>query len=1171
MGGVSGEVGVRHKLTQFLRPLCRLGSVTVTLSTLLLGILSTTVVYAVCTELLERDAELRFTSDTDDVIQQIDTRIRLYTDVLVTMQALFGASDHVSRAEFRDFVNGLSLPQRYPGFQTLNYAPYVPAAELAAFVASQRKDPVLHKAGVDFAIRPAGRRPAYFVLTYAEPLDENRTSIGIDMGAEPHRLGALEKARDTGQAVSSGRLIFSEAKRPHIGIALRLPVYRNGLPLEDVEARRRAYVGSVGAGIRVGDLLSNLANPEMLRRTRFRLYDAGASDMEAISPSAATLLYDSLNGLTENVGGQTKPLAIADPIDKISASEWKGPVERANVAASRPYLSKTVYQSFGGRRWLIEFSAAAMAISGPQRFLPALVLGSGLIISLLLSGLAYALSSSRTRALAVADGMTRSLRESQAALAEAQRIARLGNWRIDLERNWADFSGEMVRLIGGQGARPTLDMLLHALDADYRATLVARMQTALADRGAFELECPYRSSRGRKGWLHLIGNAHGLAGSRILRGTAQDITQRKAAEQARAQEHRIALHLSTATCAAKVPEQIVRTLVEGMEWEAGAFWPTEAGRAMQLAPVCVTPSRELGCWLARRMTWPQATAALMPDGPHWYASRSAIARMPQHAWLGEQGILTVFIFLLRRGTVTLGEVELYSRDRRARDRYALAMGSAIASQTSHFLLRKEAEENLRFIANHDALTGLPNRLMFRDHLERRLAIPQSRQDGLSVLFVDLDQFKIVNDTMGHDAGDILLRGVADRLRAALPDVELIARLGGDEFVVLVEPKGDPTVLSRTIRNMQAALAPGFAVNDKELRITASIGISSFPEDAADAQTLLKHADLAMFSAKQRGKNAHQFYAREMSESLRRRVDMEAHLRRALERNEFELYYQPRISLTTNACTAVEALIRWHHPEFGLVLPGDFIPFAEESGAIVQIGAWVLREACRQNAQWLAQGLASMRVAVNLSARQFADKSLRLIILDALRQAGLPGNLLELELTESLVMRDAEQAARWLSKLKRTGVRLAIDDFGTGYSSLAYLSRFPIDVVKIDRTFIRHVPESRSDTQIASAVIGLGHRLDLDVVAEGVENAQQLNFLRSEGCDEVQGYYFSQPLPAEDITAFLVSHTEHGLAQHPGPQSIRALLPHPGAYLSRQPSEQRYESTGTNRQAYVASD
>ncbi len=381
--------------------------------------------------------------------------------------------------------------------------------------------------------------------------------------------------------------------------------------------------------------------------------------------------------------------------------------------------------------------------------------------------------------------------------------------------------------------------------------------------------------------------------------------------------------------------------------------------------------------------------------------------------------------------------------------------------------------------------------------------------------------------------------MADRLRESLPDVELISRFGGDEFIVLLDPKGDTTILGRTIARIQAALELGFIVNEAPIHMTASIGISSFPEDGNDWQTLLKHADLAMYGAKQLGKNGYQFYCQRMSASLQRRIDMESHLHRALEQQEFILYYQPRITLDSGACTAVEALIRWRHPELGMVMPADFIPFAEQNGIIVDIGAWALREACRQNAAWVAQGLPPVRVAVNLSARQFADKSLRLTIIDALRQAGLPGNLLELELTESMVMHDAERAARWLSRLKRIGVRLAIDDFGTGYSSLAYLSRFPIDTVKIDRSFVRYIPESRSDTQITSAVIGLGHRLGLEVVAEGVENEAQLEFLRSEGCDEVQGYYFSHPLPPAKITAFLASRMENGPGFERGPQPMRA--------------------------------
>ncbi|BDB29272.1 EAL domain-containing protein (plasmid) [Cupriavidus sp. P-10] len=1119
---------MRQLLARMRGTLGRLGSRTITAGTVLLGVLTTAVVYAFCTDLLEKDVRLRFENDAGDVVQQIDTRIRLYTDVLVTMQALFGASDHVSRSEFRDFVSGLNLPQRYPGFQTLNYAPYVPASEIDAFVARQRSDPILREAGVTFHIRPPGQRPGHFVLTYVEPLDINVASIGIDMGAEPRRLAALERARDTGQSVSSGRLIFSEAKNPHVGIALRLPVYRKVPNLDSVEARRAAYVGSVGAGIRVADLLKDLVSNENLRWVRFRVYDAGDFAAPAAAPSATNLLYDSQTGMPKPGLGR----AVEQSAAETAAEGQAEPIARPHD------LIKNVDRNFGGRRWVIAFAADPRALGGPQRYLRMLVIVSGGVISVLLGWLAYALSSSRARAVAVADQMTHSLRESQVALAEAQQIAQLGDWRIDFGKGSAHFSREMARLLAWRGHKPTPNTLFQAIETSHRTVLRERMEAALLDGQPFEFECPYRSQRGRRGWLHLICHAPGAATKgTALRGTAQDISQRKSAEQARAQEHQITLHLATANSEVEVLEDIVHTLLEGMEWEAGAFWPSDNNEGSKLPQVCLSRVKAFDPWLAARPVRPTAASAL--QAPEWYAGLHDVARHSQAGWLATGGIRTVFAFPLSRGHVTLGVVELYSRTKRSPDVHALAMASGIASQTGHFLLRRQAEENLRFIANHDALTGLPNRLMFREEFDKSLTRARAAGQSLHVIFVDLDEFKVVNDTIGHNAGDTVLREIADRLREGLPDVELITRFGGDEFVVLLDPKGDSTVLGRTIANIQAVMAPGFLVNDSEMRMTASIGISSFPQDGDDWQTLLKHADLAMYGAKQLGKNGYQFYCSGMSTSLQRRIDMESHLHRALEQDEFVLYYQPRIALATESCTAIEALIRWRHPELGLVMPADFIPFAEESGAIVEIGAWALREACRQNAAWRAQGLPPVRVSVNLSARQFADKSLRLTIIDALRQAGLPGNSLELELTESMVMRDAEQASNWLSRLKRTGVRLAIDDFGTGYSSLAYLSRFPIDTVKIDRSFVRYVPESRSDTQITSAVIGLGHRLGLEVVAEGVENEAQLDFLRREGCDEVQGYYFSHPLPPAKITAFLASCMENGPAFERGQQPMRA--------------------------------
>ena len=374
---------------------------------------------------------------------------------------------------------------------------------------------------------------------------------------------------------------------------------------------------------------------------------------------------------------------------------------------------------------------------------------------------------------------------------------------------------------------------------------------------------------------------------------------------------------------------------------------------------------------------------------------------------------------------------------------------------------------------------------------------------------------------------------------------MIARLGGDEFTVLTKLRGEGNInVLQTIDAIQAALAQPFPLGGTQLQVSASIGVSSYPGDGHDAQTLIKHADIAMYGAKQRGKNTYQMYVRQMSMSLQRRVEMEAHLRHAVENGEFLLHYQPRIDLRTNTCTGVEALIRWNNPTLGSVMPSDFIPLAEETGAIVPIGAWVLREACRQAAVWRAQGVGDIHMAVNLSARQFADPHLHDNILDALEAAQLPGELLELELTESMVMRHPEQAVRWLAGIKKTGVRLSIDDFGTGYSSLAYLNRFPIDVVKIDRSFIRNVPDSHSDAQITSAVIALGHSLGLTVIAEGAETQAQIDFLRREGCDEVQGYFYSRPIPAADVKTFLGRSGPSGLddSSRPSTRSQQGMNP-----------------------------
>ena len=1089
------------------------------LGALLLGIGATVIVYSLLAALVDREAKLRFENDSRDIEQQIATRVRLYSDVLVTMRALFSADGTVTRSEFRDFVNGLDLPARYPGFQTLNYAAYIRAVDLPAFEARERADAMLSDAGIEFTVHVKGARAEHEILTFVEPLEANREVLGADLEAKSGRGDALQLMRDSGTALSSGRRIFADRGADQVGLAMRLPVYRRGMPVATVAERRSAYLGSVGAGIRINGMMAGLVSAQTLRVLRYRIYDAGSLRERELAPSAATLLYDSALGPSLAVGHVSQ-------VDGATA-----PVARQGA------LIRKAYGEFAGRRWLIVFAAEVPVLTGPQRFLPVLALVSGLVISALLSVLAYSLSSARARAVKLADAITADLRESEAARAEAQHIARLGDWRIDFDEHAVHLSKEMARLIGCHG-RPTLGALARAIEPADRDAILTRFKKAIAAREPFELECRYRSSRGRRGWLRVIGRACGPAGARQLRGTAHEITKQKSIDLARELEHGFMLQLATATNETDVLQQLVELLTRGMNWDAGAFWPTAAGVQQQLHAIHSVQVSELAVWLRGRAQ--QIDAGQVPAMPHWLARRRT-KNDPASVSGGEYPVSTTFSFPLLMGAEVLGVAQFYSRERRHAEQQALAMAQSIASQTSHFLQRRRAENNLQFLANHDALTGLPNRLMFKDHLDAALARADVEHTVLHVIFIDLDRFKDINDSLGHNVGDQLLRAVAERLNEHVSEAEMIARLGGDEFIVLMnEQHDDSRCVFSTIESIQGALARPFVVSGMQLQVSASIGVSSFPSDGMDAQTLLKNADIAMYGAKQRGKNTYQLYVRQMSMSLEKRVEMESCLRHAVANNEFELFYQPRVDLHSNHCTGVEALIRWNSPTLGFVMPGDFIALAEETGAIVEIGEWVLREACRQAAEWRAGGLGDIHVAVNLSARQFADKRLQHCILSALGDARLPGDRLELELTESTVMRHPEQAVRWMNNIKKTGVRLSIDDFGTGYSSLAYLNRFPIDTVKIDRSFISCLPESHSDAQITSAVIALGHSLGLAVIAEGAETQAQIDFLRKERCDEVQGYFFSRPLSAGDMRAFLDRPAQSGSGDAPGslPRDVR---------------------------------
>lgn len=425
--------------------------------------------------------------------------------------------------------------------------------------------------------------------------------------------------------------------------------------------------------------------------------------------------------------------------------------------------------------------------------------------------------------------------------------------------------------------------------------------------------------------------------------------------------------------------------------------------------------------------------------------------------------------------------------------------------------RQQAEARAQHLALHDALTGLPNRRLLNDRLVQSLAQAKRESWQLAVMFIDLDRFKNINDTLGHSVGDEVLREIARRLTGILRESDTVARVGGDEFVVVLS-HAQPGDLTLVTAKMMSEVCSSVNVAGQELRITASIGVASYPADAEDPLKLLSQADAAMYHAKSRGRRNVQFYAAAMNHTQQERLRLENDLHHALARGQLELFYQPRIDLRNGAVASFEALIRWHHPMDGLIEPGVFIPIAEDSGLIMPIGDWVIEEACRQLTRWHEAGMPFASVSVNISARQFFDTRLPDRVRRALDSAGLDGSQLELEITESVLMANTGETQSVFAGLKALGVKLSIDDFGTGFSSLAYLKRFHVDNLKIDHSFVRDIGTDADDAAIVQAIVGLARSLQLRVIAEGVETREQLEFLSDCGCDEAQGFLFAKPLP-----------------------------------------------------------
>ncbi len=488
--------------------------------------------------------------------------------------------------------------------------------------------------------------------------------------------------------------------------------------------------------------------------------------------------------------------------------------------------------------------------------------------------------------------------------------------------------------------------------------------------------------------------------------------------------------------------------------------------------------------------------------------------------IDREGIKSLAFFPLRNQGQLIGKLMIYYNSSHVFTDDEVQLAQTITSHVAFAIRRRQSEERIRELAYHDELTGLPNRLLLNDRLGQALAQARRSEKGIALASLDLDRFKVVNDTMGHSGGDALLQATAERLTSALRESDTVARIGGDEFLMVLPGLSQENDLARIAEKLVAEMRRPFLIDGQEIQCTASLGLSIYPEDGQDADTLRRNADIALYRAKESGRNAYQLYAAAMGHEASWRHSVDSGLRRALDREEFILHYQPIADAGDGRIVAAEALVRWQHPDRGLVPPAEFIQLAEETGLIVPLGEWVLRTAIEQARQWQSAGQDTLRIAINISARQFLQEDLAEVVARILRETDFNPRLLDLEITESAALQNADLTIDVLRQLAEMGVRIAVDDFGTGYSSLTYLKHFPIESVKIDQSFVRDLARPQNDAIIVSAIINMAHILDLRVVAEGVETQQQLDFLREKGCDEFQGYLLAKPMASAEFTALL---------------------------------------------------
>jgi diguanylate cyclase (GGDEF)-like protein/PAS domain S-box-containing protein len=1003
----------------------------------------------------QHELRSQFTYALGDAVSRIEQRMASYEQMLRGVQGLFVATGTLDRNRFRDYIGAVNSDANLAGIQAIGLIEWVPQRDVTRHLEKMRG-----LAGVDYAIEPAGSRDSYAPIIERLPFaDSKHAVLGFDSWASPERRDALERARDSGLAVMSGKVQLASdlGMREQPGFLMYLPIYQQGQPLDTVEQRRAHLLGWVYASFQMHDVIASLygEDPPGLSLS---IYDG-------VEPSAAMLLYRS-----------SEPQAHHVPSD----------------------LSAHEYLVVDGHDWTLSLSAQDRFMKRFGRNAEWLIAGTGGGLSVLLALLAWIMATGRSRAVRLASTMTRELRESE------EKFRAIADCTVNLEVWWGPdgkprWINPSVKEYTGYSVDECMAMhdfagtLIHPEDMPRVAPELLKGRQGLRG-GDLEFRCIRKD--GALIWLSAswvpIYDAKGLLTG--FRMSGRDITERKRFEE----------ELRIAAVAFESLEGMMVTDADGTILRVNSAFTECTG---------YTANEVVG-----------RTPRVLQSGRHDKAFYRAMWETVRRegGWQGEiwdrrkNGDIYPKWLTITAVTGENGAVTHY-------------VG------THHDITeRKIAEERIKELAFFDALTRLPNRTLLWDRLRQAIAVSAQTVTCGALLFIDLDNFKTLNDTLGHDKGDLLLQQVAQRLSGCVREGDTVARVGGDEFVVvlgsLAGERDEAAAQTEAVGEMiLSVLGDAYQLEGVDYRTSASVGATVFQGHEASIDELLKQADLAMYKCKERGRNAMCFFDPAMQTVVVERAALEAALRRAIDEDQFLVHYQAQVS-DGDRVTGAEALVRWRHPERGIVAPADFIPLAEETGLILALGDKVLETACLQLAQWAHQpGMAHLTIAVNVSAQQFREPRFVDRVLAVLERTGANPYRLKLELTESVLVDNVQDIIEKMAALKAKGVVFSLDDFGIGYSSLSYLKRLPLDQLKIDRSFVRDILIDANDAVIARTIVALAQSLGLGVIAEGVETEAQRDFLAGAGCHAYQGYYFCRPLPVEGFEAFAGSFDAQSLA------------------------------------------